>query len=74
MDLQKRSEHDICAGPCTRYCPVGVYEWTEKDGEDFFVINAQNCVRCKTCDIKDRNHKINWAPAHGGEGLLYSFM
>ncbi|PTM98684.1 electron transfer flavoprotein-ubiquinone oxidoreductase [Mycoplana dimorpha] len=73
-ELQKTSELDVYAGPSTRYCPAGVYEWVQKDGKDVFVINAQNCVHCKTCDIKDPNQNINWVPPQGGEGPVYPNM
>ncbi len=74
MDLQKRSEHDVFAGPSARYCPAGVYEWIEEGGSPKFVINAQNCVHCKTCDIKDPNQNITWVPPEGGGGPNYSNM
>lgn len=72
--LQKSSELDVFAGPSARFCPAGVYEWVEKDGEMQYVINAQNCVHCKTCDIKDPNQNINWVPPQGGEGPVYPNM
>jgi electron-transferring-flavoprotein dehydrogenase len=70
----KTSEHDVFGGPSARYCPAGVYEWIEEGGEARFVINAQNCVHCKTCDIKDPDHNITWVPPQGGEGPVYLNM
>jgi len=75
MELQVDSEHDVYGGPSARYCPAGVYEWIEEKGKlSRFVINAQNCVHCKTCDIKDPNQNINWTVPEGGGGPSYSGM
>jgi electron-transferring-flavoprotein dehydrogenase len=74
LALQKSSEHDVFGGPSARYCPAAVYEWVEEGGNPRFVINAQNCVHCKTCDIKDPNQNITWVPPEGGGGPNYPNM
>ena len=63
------------AGPEARYCPAGVYEFVKTDaGADRLQINAQNCVHCKTCDIKDPRQNIVWVTPEGGGGPNYAGM
>ena len=63
------------AGPEARYCPAGVYEFVKTDsGQDKLQINAQNCVHCKTCDIKDPTQNIVWVTPEGGGGPNYAGM
>ena len=62
------------ASPETRYCPAAVYEIVEENGKPTFKINAQNCIHCKTCDIKDPTQNIVWRAPEGGGGPNYTDM
>ena len=74
LALQKSSEHDVLAGRRRAIVRRRSMNGWRRAGNPRFVINAQNCVHCKTCDIKDPNQNITWVPPEGGGGPNYPNM
>jgi len=76
-DVPATVNYETYAGPEGRFCPAGVYEYVPReDGNEGMrlVINAQNCIHCKTCDIKDPTQNINWVCPENGGGPAYDGM
>jgi len=76
-ELKQVAEHEsyhIYGAPESRFCPAKVYEFVEKDGDMKLVINSQNCIHCKTCDIKTPKEYITWTVPEGGGGPKYGSM
>lgn len=73
-DIPVERNLGVFDGPENRFCPAGVYEYVEdenKPGEKRLQINSQNCIHCKTCDIKDPSQNIDWTVPEGGGGPQY---
>ena len=73
-DVPIKTNLELYDNPETLYCPAGVYEIVLNDNKPQLQINAQNCVHCKTCDIKDPTQNINWITPQGGGGPNYQGM